>query len=102
MTTDQSIIKARAELEAAYNKDGDLSLMEVLKIASMDGAQDETCGTVDTIGWHGLFKAEAFILHCDSQGFYDYCVYDTVAGVMVGWQRVLDCEQEYLEGEETE
>ncbi len=47
---------------------------------------DETAGSVDELGWFGLFREEKAIITEDSQGFVDAEQYDTDEKLEETWK----------------
>lgn len=79
-------------------------LAEHLYELTMDGMLAEETGEVDgPIGWNGLLLTgdRAFIVHEDSQGFFDYQEYDSERDARIAWSE-LETEASAYESEETD
>jgi hypothetical protein len=70
------------------------ALAERLHEISLEGGHDDEIGSVDELGWAGLFLMEKAILIEDSQGFVDAEVFDTVQDVGIEWELI---EKQYTE-----
>jgi hypothetical protein len=86
-----------------FEGNADQDLAEYLHKLSLEWA-DETLGDVETFGWYGLLtqvagkgKLKSYIIHEDSQGFFDYTTYDTKAQALEAWAKL---ESEYEEFDE--
>ena len=50
---------------------------EMLNDIALNGFTDDQCGSVDEGGWYGLILEHKAIITEDSQGFFDYDIFDT-------------------------
>ena len=87
-----------------YEGNADQDLAEYLHKLSLDGC-DEELGDVESFGWYGILlqiagigKLKSYIIHEDSQGFFDYTTYDTKALALEAWEN-LESEYEDFERE---
>lgn len=74
-------------------------LAERLYQRSLEGAQTDTIGSVDELGWCGRFNDELAILFQDEQGFVWADVYDTPAKLELAWTELV---RAYVEWDEQE
>ena len=76
-------------------------LAEVLYSVSQDGC-DEDCGSVDELGWYGLIlhRNHGYIVSEDSQGFFDYCRYDSKDAAQTAFDAI--AAEEYQDEEEAD
>jgi hypothetical protein len=94
-------------------------LAEALHNWSLESFQDDTCGTVDDIGWHALFHVDEpeqvtlddgtevlvekadYILVEDDQGFVSYARFHRPSGdALMAWHGVQAAYDKFYEGEE--
>ena len=89
-----------------YEGNADQDLAEYLHKYSLDGC-DEELGDVQNFGWYGLLlhiikgtlsKGKSYIIHEDSQGFFDYTTYGTKTQALEAWAQ-LELEYEDFERE---
>jgi hypothetical protein len=50
---------------------------EMLNDIAMNGFLDDQGGSVDELGWFGLIVEHKAIISEDSQGFFDYAIFET-------------------------
>ncbi len=88
-----------------FEGNADQDLAEYLHKLSLDGWTDEEIGDVEGFGWYGLLtqvagrgKLKSYIIHEDSQGFFNYTTYDTQDLALTAWGN-LESEYEDFERE---
>lgn len=59
------------------------------------GFADDEIGSVQELGWAGLFKSELAYIVEDSQGFVWIEEFDTEADVEAAWKEIEDTYEEY-------
>jgi hypothetical protein len=57
---------------------------------------DEEIGTVEDIGWHGLFADEGAILIEDSQGFVSILTFDTPEATALTWSAIEQMDETFF------
>ena len=77
---------------------------EKLNDISMNGFCDDTCGDVDHGLWSGKINAEGMlaIIQEDSQGFFNYTLYDSESELNQAWDRIVEAESQLMEGIDNE
>lgn len=70
-------------------------LAERLHELSLHGGQDDDTGSVDELGWFGLFNREQVILEEDGQGFVTAHTFDSLPELNEAWEGVVDDYDKY-------
>ena len=65
---------------------------------SLDGFTDDEIGSVDELGWYGLFEAERTILREDSQGFVYAFEYPSERVTRLNWREICKAYENYDAG----
>ena len=91
-------------LPGKFEGNSDQDLARVLYDLTLDG-YDQALGDVQDFGWYGLIlhvikgnlsKGRSYIVHEDSQGFFNYTEYKNKQSALVAWAKL---ESEYADFE---
>lgn len=73
----------------------DSRLAENLYEDSLEGGADDDIGSVDELGWFGLFEEEKAILSEDGQGFVYLNEYGDQEALDKAWNEIIDQYNQY-------
>ena len=86
-----------------FEGNGSRRLAKALYALAGDGLST-ALGDVQDFGWYGLIlrRAHGYIVHEDSQGFFDYTLFDTVDEAQQVWAELEAKYQEFCQVQEAE